>query len=126
MENKDLVSARLIVGLLGFAVITSLWLVNVVPLGFVVLLDLIYIGSVAKLQIGHALVVSAIAAVFLLLGMYMPIVEIWPVRLVFRGGMTAINVLIFINSVVNSVIYVVIAVVLLLAGGYAYTKLHDK
>ncbi len=126
MENKNLVSARLIVGLLGFAVITSLWLVNVVPLGFVVLLDLIYIGSVAKLQIGHALVVSAIAAVFLLLGMYMPIVEIWPVRLVFRGGMTAINVLIFINIVVNSVIYVVIAVVLLLAGGYAYTKLHDK
>ena len=92
----------------------------------IVLLDLIYIGSVAKLQIGHALVVSAIAAVFLLLGMYMPIVEIWPVRLVFRGGMTAINVLIFINIVVNSVIYVVIAVVLLLAGGYAYTKLHDK
>ena len=126
MENKDLVSARLIVGLLGFAVITSLWLVNVVPLGFVVLLDLINIGSVAKLQIGNGLVVSAIAAVFLLLGMYMPIVEIWPVRLVFRGGMTAINVLIFINIVVNSVIYVVIAVVLLLAGGYAYTKLHDK
>ena len=56
----------------------------------------------------------------------MPIVEIWPVRLVFRGGITAINVLIFINIVVNSVIYVVIAVVLLLAGGYAYTKLHDK
>ncbi len=126
MENKDLVSARLIVGLLGFAIITSLWLISVVPLGFVVLLDLIYIGSVAKLQIGHALVVSAVAAVFLLLGMYMPIVEIWPVRLVFRGGVTAINVLILINIIVNTVIYVAIAVVLLLTCGYAYMKLSGK
>lgn len=126
MENKDLGRARLIVGLLGFAVITSLWLVNVVPLAFAVLLDLVFIGTVAKLHIGHALVVSAVAAVFLLLGLYCPLLEIWPPMLVYRGGITVINLLIFVNIILNTVIYVIIAVVVLLAGGFAYLKLRNK
>ena len=126
MENKDLGRARLIVGLLGFAVITSLWLVNVVPLAFAVLLDLVFIGAVAKLHIGHALVVSAVAAVFLLLGLYGPLLESWPPMLVSRGGTTVINLLILVHIILNTVIYEIIAVVVLLAGGFAYMKLRDK
>ena len=126
MDNKDLVRARLIVGLLGFAVITSLWLVNVVPLAFAALLDLVFIGAVAKLHIEHALVVSTVAAVFLLLGLYCPLLEIWPPMLVYRGGTVAVNLLFFVNIILNTVIYVIIAVVVLLAGGFAYLKLRNK